>query len=136
MLKRLRRKKGGFTLIELMVVVVILGILAAIAIPLYGSYAKKSKCSEPVKLLGNIIGDAEIYYSQKGTYVDYVIPTDITVKAKYFKYAVTATSPTGATFTATGYEGGMVAADTIIVTVSTTAPTIWTDDGACEGVVE
>jgi prepilin-type N-terminal cleavage/methylation domain-containing protein len=45
MLKKLTNNKKGFTLIELMIVIAIIGILAAIAIPNFISYRNKSYCS-------------------------------------------------------------------------------------------
>jgi len=41
-----RKMKKGFTLIELMIVIAIIGILAAVAIPMYADYTKKSRTSE------------------------------------------------------------------------------------------
>ena len=66
MLTRMRTKATrGFTLIELMIVVAIIGILAAVAIPAFINYLKKGKASEAQENLQAIFKGAETYYNKE-----------------------------------------------------------------------
>lgn len=62
-------RRAGFTLMELMVVVTIVGVLAAIAYPSLQSYIYKSRCSEATAFLGQIKLHQEAFRSEFGQYV-------------------------------------------------------------------
>src|SRR4030095_6891207 len=66
---KLHVRKGGFTLIELMIVVAIIGILAAIAIPNFLRFQLKAKTSEGKTNLAAIRTSEQSYYSEYGRYV-------------------------------------------------------------------
>lgn len=57
------KSNGGFTLIELMVVVAIIGILASIAIPAYTDYVKRSRMSEVLSAMDAIAEGASEYHA-------------------------------------------------------------------------
>jgi type IV pilus assembly protein PilA len=67
--KKLHTRRGGFTLIELMIVVAIIGILAAIAIPNFLRFQLKAKSSEGKTNLAAIRTAEESYFAEYGNYI-------------------------------------------------------------------
>ncbi len=61
----MRNKKKGFTLIELMIVVAIIGILAAVAIPAFMKYIRRSKTTEATMNLRKIFDSSIAYYTEE-----------------------------------------------------------------------
>ena len=61
-----RTMQKGFTLIELMIVVAIIGILAAVALPAYQDYTKRSHVSEGMSLASGAKSAMTEYYASKG----------------------------------------------------------------------
>ncbi len=63
----MKHSQKGFTLIELMIVVAIIGILAAIAVPAYQDYTIRSRVSEGASLAGASKTAVDVYFSETGS---------------------------------------------------------------------
>ena len=91
----------GFTLIELMIVVTVLGILAMIAYPSYSDYIKRGKIAEAASQLGQWRTKMEQYFLDNRTYLDSAgncgVPAPSGGDIKYFTY--TCPTKTASTYT-------------------------------------
>ena len=77
MFKNLRKKKKGFTLIELIVVIAIIAVLAAIAIPKFGDASKKARTNAELANAKNIVNAATMAISEG----DIIIPATAAAEA-------------------------------------------------------
>ena len=81
----MNRNKPGFTLVELAVVVVIIGVLAAFAVPRFLSSVERSKAAEAFNYLSSVQAAQERYHARQGTYADDMAVLDIKMTTpKYF----------------------------------------------------
>jgi prepilin-type N-terminal cleavage/methylation domain-containing protein len=77
--------RAGFTLVELAVVIVIIGVLAAFAVPRFRASVERSKAAESFNYLSSIQAAMERYHARQATYAAEVNDLDIQFTApKYF----------------------------------------------------
>jgi prepilin-type N-terminal cleavage/methylation domain-containing protein len=116
----------GFTLVELAVVIVIIGVLAAFAVPRFRASVERSKAAEAFNYLSSIAAAQERYHARQATYASDLDTLDIQFSTpKYFTIGTVEAGTTGSledswtlTLTRTGAAAGYGA-----YTV------VWTEDG-------
>ncbi|WP_048495701.1 pilin [Marinobacter subterrani] len=120
---QINHAQKGFTLIELMIVVAIIGILAAIAIPAYQDYTARAQASEAVSLLGALKTPIVEYYLTEGTAPALADLGNVTQSGEYVaSMASDLTDPAKPVYTATFAASG-VSADLQSETVDLTYDT-------------
>ncbi len=65
---KLMKNQGGFTLVELMITIVIVGVLATVAVPLYQANVKRAKASEADATMGSIRTSLRVHFAEKSDY--------------------------------------------------------------------
>ena len=122
MLQKIRNRKG-FTLVELMIVVAIIGILAAIAIPNFLKFQAKSKTSEAKTNLKAIYVTETGYFGENNTFGDFSTVKWVPVgKSLIYAYSVSGDPPAAAgtsnplTSTATTYSSTTGVTGTMVFT--------------------
>jgi type IV pilus assembly protein PilA len=124
-------RSEGFTLIELMIVVAIIGVLAAIAIPAYQNFIARAQVSEGINLTEGLKGPVSDYYGQSATcptilQLGYNVPTDIS--GKYVASVNTMTESGSlctilATFRASNVAAGLNTKTVKMILINTAAGT-------------
>jgi prepilin-type N-terminal cleavage/methylation domain-containing protein len=108
------RKAKGFTLIELVIVIVIVGILASVSVPIYRGYTRKAMASEAIALAASVASAEKVYFAEHNGYVnvasgstgDANIPVSA-VGNKYFNaYSVTNAGATSFVVTVNALTSG------------------------------
>jgi prepilin-type N-terminal cleavage/methylation domain len=121
----MKRLEAGFTLIELMIVVAIIGVLAAIAIPSYQDYTARAQVTEALNLTAQYKVAVSEYYADHGVFPAY---SDVaqTASGKYVVSSIAFNNVTGGTLaiTATFGTSGVAAA------IAGSTFSIATEDGA------
>jgi type IV pilus assembly protein PilE len=115
-IRRIKTRASGFTLIELMIVVAIVGILGAVAFPAYGKYLVKSnRAAAQVHLMELAQAEAQFLADSRSyaaSVADLNLKTPAAVSAKYtIAIALADGPPSSFTITATPIAGGSQASD-------------------------
>lgn len=130
------QQQKGFSLVELMIVVGIIGILSALAVPAYGNYVLRSKITEATSTLSALRVSMEQYYQDNRSYLNagacgVVLPT--APQVQYFTLTCAATANTF-TLTATGTNtmaGFVYTVNEQNAKTSTLTRAGWTGNAAC-----
>jgi type IV pilus assembly protein PilA len=130
----------GFTLIELMIVVAIIGILAAIALPAYQTYTNKAKFSEVVLASSGHKTAIEVCAQTEGALTTCLettngVPADLTASGRLLSLEWLPTSATVGTLTAIAATANGLAGETYILTGTLLAGKMtWAKSGTCVAV--
>lgn len=125
------KKQQGFTLIELMIVVAIIGILAAVALPAYQDYTARSQVSEAVTLSSGLKATISEIWADRGDLAiadsgNYGIPAATDVVGKYVAQVAVLDGLITATMKSTGVTNTIQGGTLQLSPITGPGPIIWT----------
>ncbi len=110
--------KKGFSLIELMVVITVLAILAAIAVPVYSHFVQRSYRADAVATLSNVAIDQESYYHRNGSYATSLEELGLSSESEQGYYTITLENVSNNSFDVKAEAQGSQADDTDCQTIT------------------
>jgi len=106
------RNQRGFTIMELMIVIVIIGVLSVIGVPAYKGYtdrAKKAACDAQIKTVKTAVG---MYYADEGSYPGTLDATLLGVYIDNIEDLIKCPADSGTTYTYAAATGAVSCAST------------------------
>ncbi len=131
--------KKGFTLVELVIVIVIVGILSIVAVPIYRGYTRKAMGTEAKSLLGSIQTAQKVYYAENASFLtlasasfDEALDVDARSNKYFKKFKIEATTNgtvPGFKASTTGDTGTAASGISMTLTAYQSGEPEWKDNG-------
>lgn len=125
---------AGYTLVEVMITVAIIGILSAVAVPAYTDYVTRGRLAEAFTALGLAQASAEQFWANNRTYAGFDEASAFPAASANFTYALSGASTSAYTITATGQgkaDGFVYTINQSGAKATTGAPTGWGTSTTC-----